>query len=500
MKNEKLYNSITNIREDIIEKSDNYRFKNHHKTAFITSLIAAMLVIAIIGGGIIYKNTIPISIINEEPTNNMETTQPASSIKETSTVTEKDLPKYEIATPQYPIMADYPSNGSQIEYEVWFEDVQKQRRNLYFKDDLNDFFISSTKEFLSDSKDKNRVYSPLNVYMALSMLAELTDGNSRQQILDLLNCENIATVRKQSSDIWNSNYRDDGASSCVLASSLWLNENIRYVQSTMDILAENYYASSYQGEMGSQGLNDALHNWLNTQTGDLLQEQVKDIKLTPDIIMGLATTVLFKSNWTDKFDEKKNTKDVFYSSSGNVDCTYMNNSGVQSFYYGDNFTSICKYMELGSMWFILPDENLSAQELIYDEQVMDFILKGEEWENQKNLTVNETIPKFDVVSDIDLSQGLKNMGVTDVFDYTVSDFSPTTTDIREINITQATHSARVIIDEEGCVATAFTVMLAAGGAIAPEDEIDFVLNRPFIFVIKGESNLPLFIGIVNNPQ
>ncbi|MDR9824156.1 serpin family protein, partial [Vibrio sp. FNV 38] len=124
------------------------------------------------------------------------------------------------------------------------------------------------------------------------------------------------------------------------------------------------------------------------------------------------------------------------------------------------------------MWFILPDKNISAQELLYDEQVMDFILKGEEWEKQKSLEVNETIPKFDVVSDIDLSQGLKNMGITDVFDSTISDFSPTTTDVDEISVTKASHSARVVIDEEGCVATAFAVIFATSGAKLAEEEID----------------------------
>lgn len=498
MKSEKLYNSITNIREEIIEQADNYRFKKRNKSAWISSLVAAVLVFAIVSG-IIIHNGFFVPTTKPIQTNNITDTEPAKNIKETVSSTEEDLPEYAIACPQYPIMAQYPSNGSQIEYDVWFEDVQKQRRNLYFTDDLNYFFTQSTKEFLSSNKNENYVYSPLNVYMALAMLAEITDGNSRQQILDLLNCENIATLRRQSSDLWNANYRDDGASSCVLASSLWLNENINYVQDTMDILAQKYYASSYSGKMGSNEFNDALHQWLNEQTGDLLKEQAGDINFDPRTIIALATTVLFESNWTDKFDEEKNTEDVFHSPNGDVDCTYMNQSNCQNLYYGDDFTSICKYMELGSMWFILPDENISAQELLYNEQVMDFILNGEEWEKQKYLEVNETIPKFDVVSDIDLSQGLKNMGITDVFDSTISDFSPTTTDVDEISVTKASHSARVVIDEEGCVTTAFTVIFATSGAKLAEEEIDFVLNRPFIFVIKGESGLPLFIGIVNTP-
>lgn len=68
-----------------------------------------------------------------------------------------------------------------------------------------------------------------------------------------------------------------------------------------------------------------------------------------------------------------------------------------------------------------------------------------------------------------------------------------------IFISQTSHGARVMVDEEGCTAAAYTVMAAAGGAMPPVEEMDFVVDRPFIFVITGDSGLPLFAGIVNEP-
>jgi len=99
---------------------------------------------------------------------------------------------------------------------------------------------------------------------------------------------------------------------------------------------------------------------------------------------------------------------------------------------------------------------------------------------------------------MDLSEGLKALGVTDVFDGCASDFSPMTDEVGGIFLSQVSHAARVEVDEEGCTAAAFTVMMACGAAMPPEEEVDFVLDRPFIFAITGESGLPLFIGIVNN--
>ena len=40
-----------------------------------------------------------------------------------------------------------------------------------FADELQDFFSNSAREFLTDTKGGNLTYSPVNVYMALGMLA-----------------------------------------------------------------------------------------------------------------------------------------------------------------------------------------------------------------------------------------------------------------------------------------------------------------------------------------
>lgn len=32
-----------------------------------------------------------------------------------------------------------------------------------------------------------------------------------------------------------------------------------------------------------------------------------------------------------------------------------------------------------------------------------------------------------------------------------------------------------------------------------EEEVDFALDRPFLFAVSGVDNLPLFVGLVNRP-
>ncbi|MBQ9938217.1 MAG: serpin family protein, partial [Oscillospiraceae bacterium] len=118
--------------------------------------------------------------------------------------------------------------------------------------------------------------------------------------------------------------------------------------------------------------------------------------------------------------------------------------------------------------------------------------------NIQSLLVTLSVPKFDVSSGINLTDPLKSLGITDVFDSAVADFTPLTQE-SSISLSQAQHSARVTIDENGCTAAAFTILGAEGGALIDVDEIDFILDRPFIFAITSLDNSILFIGTVNSP-
>lgn len=415
---------------------------------------------------------------------------------------------YAIAESQYPEMAPYPDerqfeNYEEFEtaYDAWWEDITAQSRPGGYADGLEGFFAASIQQFLSDAGDENRVYSPLNVYMALAMLAELTDGNSRQQILDLLGSGSVESLRAQASDLWNANYRSDGATTSVLASSVWLNEDISFVQETIDTLAENYYASAYQGKMGSDGFTKALQAWLSEQTGGLLEEQARQLELGAGTVLALATTVYFKAKWGWEFSPEDTAQGVFHAANGDVTADFMNQDRLfTDYYWGDRFGAVEKTLDnAGSMWFILPDEGVGADELLNDAQVMEFILAGHGWEQKEKMMVNLSVPKFDVVSQRDLKSGLQELGVTDVFDGAASDFTPLTTDAEGICVQKVQHDARVVIDEEGCTATAYTSMPLLGGGPPSGDEIDFVLDRPFVFVLTGLDGLPLFVGVVNNP-
>ena len=250
-------------------------------------------------------------------------------------------------------------------------------------------------------------------------------------------------------------------------------------------------------------MNRALRLWLNEQTGGSLKKRIEKISFDPMTVLGLATTVYFRAKWSTEFSRANTEKEIFHGAQKDVTVDFMKQEQKNGIYYwGELFSATSKSMEgSGQMFWILPDENVSTETLLQNEEFLNFIGALNKWENKKGLKVNLSVPKFDVSFDTDLIENLKNLGVTDCFSDEASDFSPIFENPNEIvpmEIDEVRHGTRVSIDEDGVTGMSYTVLeFGATSAMPPEDEIDFVVDRPYIFVITGEDGSVMFIGVVN---
>lgn len=408
------------------------------------------------------------------------------------------------AAPVYPKMVQYPKKEDYTTWEDYsaakdaYRAAQKAQYNQPdgYADSLTNFFTASITQFLQG--EGNTAYSPLNVYMAMAMLAETTGGNSRQQILDLFGVKTIEELRTQAGHVWNAHYCDDGRSTILMANSLWLDHKFPYHQETADNLAQYYYASTFHGDLGTEALDLQLREWLNANTGGLLKEQANNVKLDPNTVFALASTIYFTAGWRNEFFEEDTYDETFHTPTGDIQTPFMHQPRRDTYYRGTNFGAIC--LELGDsnrMWLILPDEGYTTEDILKSDEYLRLTLDPGSWYGI-TYEIHLSLPKFDVVQQQDLIQGMKKLGVTDVFNPSISDFSPISS-MTNLFVSQINHAARVTIDEEGCTAAAFTVIAAGGGVPGHVEELYFTLDRPFLFLVTSRDNLPLFAGIVKQP-
>jgi serine protease inhibitor len=135
--------------------------------------------------------------------------------------------------------------------------------------------------------------------------------------------------------------------------------------------------------------------------------------------------------------------------------------------------------------------------------VLDFIISNGEWENKDDIIVNLTIPRMNISSDINLKDGLSKMGVQDCFILGASDFSGIVKNDKKDNdlfVNKINHNVSVVVDNEGVTGYAYTQTVTGVFTAPIESDINFTVNRPFIFVITGADGSVLFIGVVNHPN
>lgn len=411
-----------------------------------------------------------------------------------------------IAKPVYPEAVKAPGEGATDKdfdaYQAYNEKrIEAGKGNpkamkAFYKKTLAQV-LGASKAAGSDS-GKNAVYSPINVYLALAMLAETTDGNSRQQLLDLLGEKSISSLRKRVQNLFIANYQDDGECTSLLANSLWMNEALQYNQKTLETLAKKHYAYSFAGKPGSKEMNKALQGWINEQTHDLLKDQAASLELDPSTVLALVSTIYYKAVWAEQFNKEATDQKTFHVPTGDKKVDMMHLVESFPYYTGKNFEAVALPLRnSGSMWFFLPKKGVTPAKLASDAEVLSLLTDTENYKDFSYPQVTLSLPKMDAVSDTDLIKDLKKLGVTDIFG-SGGNFSPLMEDAAKIFVSQIEHAARVKTDEDGVEAAAFTAIVLSKAAM-PTQRVTFTVDRPYYFAITGYTGDLLFTGVVNDP-
>ncbi len=489
--NEKLNDALNEIRDVHIQEAA--KGKPRPKLSWIGA-VAAVLAVAVLVSALYPGSTGPITgpVTNSSaPSNTTPNTYYLSNL---------------VAAPNYPKLSPHPRGDSDTywaEYEAWLQSQQTQYNQPEgYADSLQSFFAKSIPEFLSG--EGNRAYSPINVYLAMAMLAQSAEGASRQQILDLLGADSMDALQEQAGHVWNAHYQNDGLTTLLLANSLWLGDGYPFRQNTVNALADRYYASVFHGNLGTEDSNKQLQDWLNENTGKFLTEQAQQTKLSEDTAAALVSTIYFSAQWNQKFSKSATAPKTFHTPDGETTVPFMNATLSSGLYYqGEDFGAISLgFSDSNRMWLILPDEGRSLQDLLESGEYFSMLQNPTDWKEKDICQIHLSLPRFDISSQSDLVNGMKALGITEVFDPGAANLSglfDTESLPNNPYVNKIDHAVRVAIDEEGCTAAAYTIIQAPSSGRPPEDEVFFTLDRPFLFVITSRDNLPLFAGTVCNP-
>ena len=351
----------------------------------------------------------------------------------------------------------------------------------------------------SMEEGKNTLISPLSVLYALAMTANGAEGETLAQMEQVLgmDVDNLNSYMLAYLDLLpeSKDYK------MSLANSIWFKDdpNFAVEQSFLQTNADYYGAGAYKAAF-DEGTRNDINNWVKEHTDGMIPEIIDEI---PDeAIMYLVNALAFDAKWADEYEEHQIREGRFTMEDGTRQDVDMMHSEEYTYLEDDMATGFIKYYKDRKYAFVamLPNEGVSVSQ--YVDSLTGEHLR-ELLNNPQDLTVFASIPKFETEYDIEMSEVLQEMGMTDAFDWRVADFSKLGTynvDGMNICINRVLHKTFISVSEQGTRAGAATaVEMVAEGAMEIVEFKEVVLDRPFVYMlIDCETNLPFFIGTMMN--
>ena len=518
MNKDQLSDAIGNISDKHVEENMKDIQPKNNRILKTVLAIAAVLALSVTTVLLLPKLLPEHSIPDTSTTNDSEAQlSETASLPGTDQTAEPSTNSIQINPLSYAVAeAVYPEECNELYMWNSIKEDTMQYQKSDGKTDSLQYTRAVLKSFLASTKE-NAAFSPLSLYFSLASLAEISDGETRAQILDLLGAPDIESLRITARAVWLNVYVNgnpygefnSGDKECVIPSnSFWLNSNAAVTGDTSvaQILENDYFTSFYKGDPLDVGFQNTYRNWMNDNTGGLLKDAVDQMNFSPADIFTLVNTLYLKVTWMAPFHEEENTVDSFYGCNGDTPATYMHNTTCYGGYYKGSCFSF-GYLPTNAsagVAFILPDPGTTLEELIESEAYMEYF--ENRWDTAKHqppegydmYEITFSVPKFKVTSSYDLKPYLTSLGVTDAFDADKANIPfIKSTDGRNLFITKAKQDVTVDVNEKGISAAAITTM--GGGWGEPVFyKVNMDLNRPFLMIVISECNTPLFAAAVNN--
>lgn len=339
---------------------------------------------------------------------------------------------------------------------------------------------------------QNMIYSPLSIKYALSMLSEGANGNTKDEIdnvlgdLNLTKYENIPEVLS-------------------LANSVFVRDGFVVKEEFKSTVAEKY-ASEVLNDPFENAAN--INNWAANKTFNLIQNAVPDEAITPETMMALVNALAIQMDWEVGFDTDNTSGNDFTKADGSIVLATtmhsVSSGGDLRYAVTDDATIVAKdlkkYGETQLEFIaIMPDEELGKYVANLSNEEVDFLLSNAE--SVDGETVKLSIPKFKFDYNLlNFGDNLVELGIKDAFGQNSADFSKMADG--ELHVSRAIHKANIDFSEDGIKAAAVTVFIMDKNLAQMVPKfVEVKIDRPFFFEIRDKENGEVwFTGTVYEPN
>lgn len=350
---------------------------------------------------------------------------------------------------------------------------------------ISDFSTKMIKEIFNESS--NEIFSPVSLYFALSMLLEGVSSEKAFYELENLLGKDILDIRTYLKKVFSNNYYSNKNGRTYFANSIWIDKTLDVNNDYTKLLKNHYYATNYHVNFKSKVAKENIVKWINHYTEDLLNLTPDTYELSSDTALLLINTLYFNNKWQKEFDENATVNNSFYTSSGKIINTPFMMHRIESYYKDTpDYITVVDHFENGNtITYISPKDSF--------ENILNKNLKEFE-EDLETRNIIFSLPKFEVTKTYTLNDTLKTLGVNEIFknNNNFEKIAPS------LFVSMVRQDVGIKLDEKGVMAAAAS-SIGLNKTSMPIDEVIVTLNKPFMYIIKDSTGLPLFIGYLENP-
>lgn len=339
---------------------------------------------------------------------------------------------------------------------------------------INNTYFKIVKSIYKE--DNNFIYSPLSLFIALSLLLEGSLESGKTEILKFLNCD-LDLVRKINYELYKNNNYKNKLSEIKLSNSIWLKEKVK--EEYLNIIKEYYYSDVFSLSP-FEALEEKVIEWINANTNNFLKLTKDNYQIDKNISLLLINTVYFDNKWKTFFDEKN----CYYDYFNNLEKVKYMRHLVDSFYYNNNnFEIVYDYFENGNkVGYLLPKRGKVEDYLLVD--ILEYPLI--------DIKLDISVPIFKYFNNFDLKESLKSLGIKEVFKGGLDNINP---NLYVSSIRQDSGIEFSLNGVKGASVTSISIMRCMCEA---KKEVIVKLNKPFIYYIFDKSDTIIFSGVINN--
>jgi len=356
---------------------------------------------------------------------------------------------------------------------------------------LSDFGIRLMQQTIQSAKvDENVLISPLSVLLALYMTANGADGQTKDQMLQVLG-EDLNRYLKayQEALPQSANYKLN------IANGIWFKdkESLKVQEDFLKANRDYFNAAIYKAPFNDITCKE-INNWVKENTDGMIESILNEIP--QDAVLYLINALSFDAKWTKPYQERGVHEDcIFTKEDGTEQKTTLMYSEEHVYLEDEYATGFMKYYKENKYAFValLPKEGVKVADYVATLSADGL---HQMFSNAKRTVVNARLPKFKTEYNILLNDVLMQMGMEDALSFEDADFSKmAVSDDGNIFISRVLHKTFISVDEQGTKAGAATAVETMDSAMFITESYNVFLDRPFVYMlIDCETNQPFFIG------